>query len=387
MGKEEFKRHLYSEKSNIHTITDENLFSAIACKGFNSIFDQKTLIYTHKNIHNINGSYGQDHSATIQNFDGQKYRVHFVSDLDNRGVIVTDFENKRVITKVVLRDRAHDGTPSATPPLYLNEINGIPTSKAPQRSKEIGYTTWSYSNPGDVVPTNTRMVELSIVSSDPHKLLLDRLIKKNGLFVNAYKLAQFIDDPFSLIPRGIHLNEDSVNMWWRYWYQVVERGLRKKEIPQPGQTSQRGFEGFFANSTQIAENSARNAGYTHLSAVPTWTYVWHAFIEKGYLPIDRAQSAEVSGFMKRIASIILPDDETNCSALSPKNPIISWLSVAPFMLELNLEFTPHLGIDTERETKFLKLFTRLKNAVQCNNEVKTYPLSPGRNLWLAKQLC
>jgi len=164
-----------------------------------------------------------------------------------------------------------------------------------------------------------------------------------------------------------------------------------KDIPQPGQTLQRGFSGFFTHLTQSVEQLAKKGGYSHVTAVPTWTYVWHAFVERGYMPTDADQDNEVQDFFRRIGSVAFPKDIAQqdsqlLSSLPQKHPLISWMSVAPFALQLNPDYVPHLGLDEAREKRFQEIFHNLKNAVQSEEGLKTYPLSPGRNLWLSKKL-
>lgn len=380
MEKAKFVNKLRSEPLPIHSIDDKSLLSMIACNGFRNNFYLESLTKRQSRIVNNDGAIGLDQTSSIMSKDGAPYKVHFVTDRDNRGVILTDHTNQQVITKVILRDRHNDGTLEATPPKFLKMINGIPTDQIPPRSKEVGFTNWGYSNPGDKQARGQRGVELSIVSADPNQALLERLIKKNRLFVNPIELAHFIDDPFAYIPFE-NASAQSIDTWWKYWFQVVDRGIRGKSIPQPGQTSQRGFEGFFKNVVEEAKLAVKEAGYTHLTAVPTWTYVWHSFIENGFVPVDQAQAKETTEFLERIASIQLPGGEC-LSSLSPKHPLASWLSVAPFVLALNPDHTPHLNIDDVREERFQSTYNALKNAVQSGDTIKTYPLSPGRNLWL-----
>lgn len=380
MEKAKFINKLRSEPLPLHSIDDKSLLSMVACNGFRNNFYLESLTKPKKRIVDNDGAVGLDQTSSIMSKEGVPYRVHFITDRDNRGVILTDHTNQQVVTKVVLRDRHNDGTLEATPPKFLKMINDIPSSEVPARSREIGFTNWGYSNPGDKLSPRQRAVEISIVSADPNRTLLERLIKKNDLFVNPVELAHFIDDPFAYIPFE-NADIQSINTWWKYWFQVVDRGIRGKSIPQPGQTSERGFEGFFKNAMEEAKHAVKEAGYTHLTAVPTWTYVWHSFIENGFQPVDQAQEKETTEFLERIASIQFPSGE-RLSELSPKHPLASWLSVAPFVLALNPDHMPCLNIDEVREERFQSTYTALKNAVQSGDTVKTYPLAPGRNLWL-----
>ncbi len=384
MGKQEFSHRLKTEPASIHTASQQELLSTIACEGFKKSFDLGSFNLTQKKVVEVHEGLGEDQMGTILKRDGKKYRVHFIRDLDNYGVIVTDESNENVVTKVVLRERSHDGSFESGSPQYLKIIDGLSEEQIPERSRHIGFTNWSYAEKNDIQEPGVKSLELSVISSDPDRVLLDQLLKKNRLFVNPRELAKFIDDPFAYIPFN-EVSEKTINLWWKYWFQVADRGMRGKEIPQPGQTSQRGFDGFFSNTLQTTEVLAKKTGHTHLTAIPTWTYVWHAFIERGYKPTDMEQYQETIDFMERIGSVILSNDKP-VSTLSPKHPLASWLSVAPFVLQLNPDFVPTLGIDPVREKRFQELYTNLKNAVQSNGEVKTYPFSPGRSLWLSKKL-
>lgn len=384
MSRAEFLQQLKSEPASIHTATRQEIFSTITCNGFKSLFDIDSLTPAKTRIRSVNEGFGEDQMATIKKMDGTEYMAHFIRDLDNSGIIVTD-TSKNVVSKVVLRERAHDGTLESASPHYLRIFDGLTEEQIPPRSKHIGYTAWSYSGETDKLEQGEKALELSIVSSNPDTALLGRLLKKKGLFVKPRELAKFIDDPFAYIPMGEDINEKSVTTWWKYWFQVVDRGMRGKEIPQPGQTSQKGFDGFFPNVLNEAERIAKKTGHTHLTAIPTWSYVWHAFVERGYESTNKQQEREAVDFFMRIGTIILPDGSL-VSDHSPKHPIASWLAVAPFVLQLNPDFIPHLGIDATREKRFQTIYNQVKNAVQSNEGIKTYPFCPGRDLWLRKKL-
>lgn len=384
MGKAEYHQLDAELLPPIHAVNNEDLLASIACTGFKKYFNLQSLRPEGEKIVKNNGAYGIDQTATIAMNDGIMMRVHHITDGDNRGIYVTDGSNSQVVSKVVFRDRHNDGKFEATPPYYLRTINGIPEDKIPDRSRQIGFTSWSYSNRGDEQEEGINSLELSIVSADPTQALLGRLLKKNSLFVNPVHLAHFIDDPYAYIPFGC-VSPETINTWWKYWFQVVDRGMRGKAIPQPGQTSQRGFEGFFSNTLEMTAKIAKAHGYTHLTAVPTWTYVWHSFIQNGFKPVDPNQADETNIFFQRMSSIQLVSGD-KLSALSPKHPLASWMAVAPFVLELNPEYIPKLGIDEVREKRFHVILNELKNAVQSDDGIKTYPLAPGRNLWLSKEL-
>jgi len=372
--------------SALTQITDLQLMNTIASSGFTRNYDTYlTNTQLRKQVHH-NGARGFLQTANIhpREATGSLLHVDFIDDLDNRGILITDPKTGIVMTKVVLRDRAHDGTPEATSPYYLKYINGMAREQIPRRARHLAFTNWSYSNPGDVQPPNTHCAELSIVSSDPQILLLTRLQHKKSLFVDPHHLAQFIDDPFSLIPFD-NPTEHTITLWWKNWFQVVERGLRGKEIPQPGQTCQRGFDGFFDTALHTSEELLKAKGFSHITAVPTWTYVLESFIKRGFDFVDKNHKSETLDFLRRIYSISLQGGG-KLEDLKPQNPLISWLSVAPFVLQLNPDYLPTLGIDTQRQYSFQEIFYKLRDAVYVDGEIKTYPLSPGRNLWLSKKL-
>lgn len=381
----EFANQLKSEPASIHAATRQEILSTTACKGFETQFNINSVALTRKRIISVNGGFGEDQMATIKRNNGDAYRIHFIRDLDNSGIIVTDEPGKHIVSKVVLRERDHDGTFEACSPYYLKTLDGLTDEQVPSRSRHIGYSAWSYSGDIDKLKQGEKALELSIVSSDSDKALLGMLLKKKGLFVRPRELAKYIDDPFAYIPMGEDINEQSVTTWWKYWFQVVDRGMRGKDIPQPGQTSQRGFDGFFSNVLYASEKIAKKTGHTHLTAIPTWSYVWHAFVERGYEPTNKQQEKEAVDFFKRIGTIILPDGNP-VSHHSPKHPITSWLAIAPFVLQLNPNFVPCIGLDDIREKRFQTIYNQIKNAVQSDEGVKTYPFFPGRNLWLSKKL-
>lgn len=385
MEKIKYIHRLHSEQNPLHAISQEELLGALSCKGFVSKYDVSSVKHGKRNLVHQNGAWGLDQTATISDSQHtKKYKLHFVEDLDNSGIIVTDGQNTTTYSKIVLRDRSHDGSPEATPPHYLQVINGYSAKDIGERSKKLAFTTWSYSNPSDVIRTGQHAVELSIVSADPEQVLLDRLLKKNRLFVDPKQLSQFIDDPFSYIPFGFS-DPKEIDLWWKYWFQVVDRGLRGKEIPQPGQTAQRGFEGFFKHTISASEKLAKECGYTHLTAVPTWTYVFHAFLENGFVPTNKKQAEEAFNFLNSLGKTELLNGE-QLSTHHPKDPLFSWLAVAPYVIELNTNHMPNLGIDETREQRFQMLYMNLKKSLQQGDTVLTYPLAPGRNFWLEKKL-
>lgn len=385
MEKQRYVNRLRGEQNPLHDISHQSLLNAISCKGFASKYDLKSVRIGKTRLVNKNEAWGMDQLASIDDAQHSRhFTLHFVTDLDNRGIIVTDTRNSAVFSKIVLRDRTHDGTPSATPPHYLKVINDLKSKEIPERSRSLAFTTWGYSNHGDTLRPGQRAAELSIVSADPEQVLLDRLIKKNRLFVDPKQLAQFIDDPFSYIPFNFSHTKE-LDLWWKYWFQVVDRGLRGKEIPQPGQTAQKGFEGFFKHTITSSETIVKDCGYTHLTAVPTWTYVLHAFLENGFQPADKAQADEAFRFLEALGKTKLLNGE-QLDTRHPKDPLFSWLAVAPFMMELHPDHTPTLDIDETRSDRFNTLFRNLKNTLQSNGTVLTYPLAPGRNFWLEKQL-
>lgn len=383
------------EISPIQTITDEQILQAISCPGFLERFDIGTAFIppeygTQFNTHTQANELTK--TGSISDNEGKPFQMQFSRDLDSVGICVADPRSNLPVIRLVLRDRHLDGHPESTSPYYLNTIGGVKQANIPKRSFMLGGGNWYNAAVEDTVPEGMKAVEFSIISSDPKKLIIDRLNGKvDKLTVSPKSLAAFIDDPFALIPFS-DMTENNINLWWKHWYQVVQRGIREeKEIPYPGQTSQRGFSGFFDHVVSNVSVLLKNARYTHLSGSPTWYYVWHMNIAHGFQPQDREQHHEALRFFDHLHKIQFKTQEGKVVRLAETDlhkPLPSWFAVAPFMMALHPTYEPKLDINVQYLEKFLYMYRSMKEQLKGENEstIITYPLYPGRNLWHNKPL-
>ncbi|PIQ71570.1 hypothetical protein COZ40_02340 [Candidatus Roizmanbacteria bacterium CG_4_10_14_3_um_filter_39_13] len=387
MGKHvEIQSLLGKEASLLHNITDEQLLNTLNCPGFSTIFKPESLQF-------INNKYGPQqmiHTGAqsyirrghIIGQDGNDYSVSLIRDLDNAGVVITAPDNNQ-LAKVMFRDRHNDGTLESTPPKFLRSLGNY-SGPIPGRSLGIGSTPWCYTFKGDKQPSGRKSVEFSIVSSSPEAKLVDLLTKKQDrLSVDANELSIFIDDPFEYIPTAGNITPDNIDYWWTLWWHVVQRGIRGKEIPYPGQLSKVGFKGFFRHVLSNAKELLQPQGFTHLSGIPTWKYVWDMNLSHGFLPDDPEQHQEAVDFFERMRTIELPDGK-KLSDIDPRSSLHSWIAVAPFAMQLDPQYQPKLKIDHKYTNgDFDKLFKSMQETLVTEDkaEVHTYPFYPGRNLW------
>jgi hypothetical protein len=379
-------KFITKEFSPIHQITDLQMIKTLRCDGFNEFFKPRSMKFTDHYAEQYRPHTGGKafvRSGFIQGTDDKLYSINLIRDLDNIGVIVRGDNNQDVL-KVNFRDRRKDGELGATPPKLLREIGGYDKTQIPPRSKEIGATSWYYSSPGDKQIPGRKSVEFSIVSSNPTKSLAKALESKQAhLREDAKELTTFIDDPFAFIPFS-KPTEEGVKHWWYLWKQVVQRGLRGKRIPYPGQTAQSGFTGFFDHVVDQSKKLLTPLGFTHLSRVPTWNYVWNLNMDRGFKPDDLEQHEEALAFFKKLTNVKLPEDKI-LGDLNYKNPLFSWIAITPFIMQLNPAYTPVFNAPVAGfvEGNLQNLFESMKAQFVNpeNNEVSTYPLAPGRNLW------
>ncbi len=371
------------------------MVQAVSCPGFMQRFDTGTISVQPEYVHQFNTHTQASEvvrTGTILDREGKPYQVQLARDLASVGICVVDPESSLPIVKLALRDRNLDGHPESTSPYYLKAIGGVDRAHIPKRSFLLGESNWYNSAPGDIVPEGMKAVEFSIVSSDPKKLIIDRLNGKiDKLPVSPKSLAAFIDDPFALIP-FTEMTKGNINLWWKHWYQIVQRGIREgKEIPYPGQTSQRGFSGFFDHVLSHVGSYLKNEGYTHLSGSPTWYYVWHMNMSHGFVPQDRQQHQEALGFFDRLNGVQFKTQGGEIRALGEtdkRKPLLSWFAVAPFMIALHPSYEPELDIRPEYREQFSHMYQSMREQLKGkdNSTIITYPLYPGRNLWHNKPL-
>ncbi len=382
------------EASPLHRITDGQLLKAVSCTGFLERFRPETeqLEPEYRPIVNAHTEgYEMVREGHIQDRDGQEYGVRYARDLDNIGLTIHHADGTPIV-HLKLRDREFDGTLEATSPHYLQTIGGVAEENIPYRSRFLGGTNWYYSGERDVPPHKS--VEFSIVSSDPTKRLDSRLgMKGEALWVPAERLARFIDDPFAFIPFN-NPTPSALNEWYTMWWQVANRGLRGKSIPFPGQTSENGFRGFFKHTVAEVSQLIGDLGYTHLSGVPTWQYVWSLNLANGFFPDHSDHHEQALSFFTALDEMQLPhpgrkrrESDRRVGHLDQKDPLRSWLAVLPFAMNAQPDFVPHLAIAPELSQGFDTIYqTMHAHLGQPDGSVRSYPLNPANNLWHSKEV-
>lgn len=381
---------------HIRHMSDEELLRIVTCSSFRENYDVEN-ISLEQNYHRYLNPETKAWQKIKEGYctrksDSTEYKVFFSRDLDNLGVKFVDKENHCPILYLNFRDRKHDGSLNATSPFYLNAY-GDPNNPIPKRSNYIGGTNWYYSSKEyDTQFKGRKSVEFSIISSDPCSYLSEKLLtKKAKLLIDPLTLCHFIDDPFRFIPNNPGYKAMMDN-WYLMWWQVVNRGLRGKNIPLPGQTSETGFKGFFREIIQNCKEKLPKYGYTHMSGVPTWGYVWRLNILNGFLSDNNDLHMKAVNFFRALDSIKLPSNIAKknntefLGDLDDKDPLKSWYAVMPFILKLNPDYCPNLQIEKEYQQNFNEAFSKIRESISINNEVLTYPLEPGKNLWHSLKL-
>lgn len=378
--------------TRLQEIPVERLLAMASCQNFQEQINLNKLELTSDWINQYNHktqASWQICLGTIANFQGQLHQLQAWRDLDNLGLAIFGFENPdQIILRLNLRDRRCDGTDEATSPYYLQTVGGLTPTQIPPRSKQLGATNWYYSNPDyDKPPIGMLGAEFSITASDPRSCLEPLLLKKAGkLTVDPRQLYQFIDDPFAQIPYN-DVNEMSLNSWYQHWWQVVNRGLRGKSIPYPGQASQTGYKGFFQHVIKETGQTLRDLDYSHLCGVPTWRYVWGLNLYNGFLPENNGQHQQAVNFFNQQNEIELPSfshkylQKDKLGDLDNRHPLHSWFAILPFVLELDPEINPQVNLNREFATNFNETLECAKTVYCQNDNVITYPLRPGQNLW------
>lgn len=398
MGKEQLMDiEVHGQKfpfSAVTTIEDRRMFAAINCPGVQDIFGAEAIglpVAGHyEEVNPQTGGVEWVRNKQIKDKHGRHYKLKFAFDLDNRSVTIereTD-GGWLTIARLNVRDRAHDGTRESTPPNFLN------TPDVPERSKYVGGTLWRYSNPDvDRQLPGRSSVEMSRVSSDPAKIILDELISTEGI-EGARILARFINNPFAALPFD---DPSSVKLtqWYKLWWKVLNQGLLGERIAYPGQVAEQGFKGFSPYVLKSLSEILGEHNYTHISSVPTWLYVWRMNINgSGFSPDNAIQHKEALDFLERLGGVKLPVLEDSQSGkvvcvrdLFEKNPTISWLALAPFALQLDSSIQPQLNIEKKEQDLFGNVLSSIKqNLIDPNGVVATYPLAPDRNLWHSKEV-
>ena len=389
------KENVISQEKGIHSISERELLRIVSCSSFCEEFSPEIInlepLYR-RELNKNTKAWQQIKRGEVKRKDGEIFDLMFTKDLDNFGVKILNSRIDSPILYLNFRDRSHDGTPNASPPEYLTRFSNEQIN-IPDRSNYIGGTNWYYSSPEyDTQLPGRRCVEFSIVSSDPCSMLVEKLIpKEQKLLISPEKLCHFIDDPFSFIPEFSDYKA-MMNDWYLMWWQVVNRGLRGKTIPLPGQTSEKGFKGFFREITANSKEVLSRLGYTHLSGVPTWSYVWKLNMLNGFLPDNREMHEQSVEFFTELDSVEIPQFAKNTlkadvlGDLDDKNPLKSWYAVLPFILEVNPEFQPDFEINSDYKKNFDNTLIKVKETIIKSDKILTYPLRPGKNLWHSLKL-
>lgn len=391
------------ESAPLHALSDTDLLACIKCPGFQERFDEHSYHLTSKTF---TRGYNKSSEALclarrgeIKGKDGSDFIIFFVGDLDGVGIQIVAPETEEEIIKLHFRDRRYDGTRQATPQGYLKKFEKLSEGEIPARSKFLGATNWYHSSPDwDKPLEGRRAVEFSIVSSDNKMRIAPNLErKKDRLWVNPETYFHFIDDPYAFIPEDKE-DEKALNDWYAMWWQVCSRGLMKgKSIPLPGQTSQHGFNGFLPHVVNESSRALRPLGYTHLSGVPTWYYVWELFLRNNFLPDDELLHAQACDFFSNVIDQIkLPSvakkrpEQTILRHLDGTcPPLKSWFAVLPYAFLVNRDFQPSLpdGVnDGLQEALNETLRLARERIIDDQGRIQYYPLLPGKNLWHSRNL-
>jgi len=345
----------------------------------------------------------------VRNNRGERYDVVWERDLDSAGIkiIKSGVDFPTIYFKI--RDRRFDGTPLSTAPVFLESIGKVPLNECPDRCFFLGAGSWYYANPPvDTPVAGQKPVEFSIASGDENVSLKELLrAKASKLAVAPDALAEFIQDPYASIPAIITSGE--LNNWYNKWWQVVNRGLRGKSIPYPGQTTARGFKNFFRHAIDMSDLLLGPLGYTHLSGVPTWHYVWQLNLDQGFNPDDyythaaadlffvRLKYGKLPTFAKKILGVHFLGQVCQGKGTANRNPLISWFAIVPYIMRMESDFSPKLILnnhdqsptadDREHECNLLETLANIKEALALAPGIVTsYPLEPDRNLWHSRPI-
>ena len=370
-----------TEISKLDEIEDEQLLEAIYCEGFKKIFPDIKLTHGEylPQFNNKTGGFLLVKQQEIFDKEGKPYNLILKRDISSISIEITD-NNAGIILGLKLRDRSHDGKPEASAPNFLRR-NALTSDLPPPRSLLNGNGTWFHSGPKDRPQNGVNSIEISIISSNPNQLLENFFLKKaDRLNHSVTDLVNFIDDPFAQIPFD-NPNPENLNHWYSMWWQVVNRGLRDKTIPQPGQTARSGFHAYLDHVINSVKQLIKPLGFNEISAIPTWLYVMEMFKNRGF-SMNENDLNRLTEFLEKLNSLELPhstrrEQKISLKDLSDKHPLKSWFAILPFIIKLNLEFIPEIKDDLSIFTEIYKL---AKNAFQDGNYY--YPLTPDQNLWL-----
>lgn len=392
--KQKFPERGDFEATRLHQLSDEQMISLIACPGIIEKFNLESIKLPEAYKMAINPSTQASYEVkegTMHDKKGQGYNLYLQRDLDSVIIRVDNPQTQNIVLKVCLRDREFDGTMLATPPSFLKKLAGASPDSIPPRTEMLGNLRWYYSESSDRVDENRRAVEISVIASDPDFDLKTTLKTKakNQLFwvKDGEKFAEFIDNPFSSLPDGNPPDPQKLNEWYSMWWQVTHRVLAGKKTPLPGQTSQYSFLGFLEHAIATSEELLSHLGYSHLSAIPTWHYVWTKFQRLGFQPDQQDIHKVSSEFFDKLSNMQLPHPTRRNEKIIPndfvnKKELIAWLAVIPYAIQRNPNFIPKLDIPQDQAEQFAEVFEVIhRELVTETNNVETYPLAPRNNTW------
>jgi len=300
----------------------------------------------------------------VREFDLAAGRVHITTERDEDLERVT-IDSPTCRAKIALRDRSHDATPDATPPDYL----GLSGSPVTTESLRHGAVDWNYSSAEDEVPPGRMSVEISVGVADKTAMLRDD--------PRYAVIAGFVENPFSA------MGDTVPEVWWNNWAHMMGSALEGEAIPFPGQASARSVPGYFSCALAASDEMLKSAGYSHLSAIPTWQHVLEKFGQRGFEVDDSTKHQEYGEFVSAINEAPLRiGDVTTTLSENAENPqavaLRSWASVAPFAL---MQWGP------EAAGMHYELAKGLDGALRVGDDKYLhYPLEPGHNLWMSRQV-
>ncbi len=276
-------------------------------------------------------------------------------------------ETPKSKAKIALRDREYDATAHATPPGYAALTQSTPSPQSLSR----GAVDWNYSGQDDLVPPGRRSVEISVGAEDKMSSL-----RNDPRYA---VISGFVENPFAALDYMVP------EAWWNVWSSIVGKGLEGEAIPYPGQTSVRSVPGYFSRALNHSQELLVGAGYTHISAVPTWQHVLQKFAQRGFAIDCPSVQARYEQFADVISVAPLPVRDTHKtlsdSVGNQSSPAVaSWASMAPYAL---MQWGPNVGGKARDTVRALDV--ALQNG-ESESGYHHFPLLPGHNLWMSKEL-
>lgn len=289
---------------------------------------------------------------------------------------------RRPLLKLDLRDRTHDGTRHATPPSSW-WTTGEPADACPPGNHRLGLTGWGYSNPSDQLPPQTKAVELSFYSGNPNFGV--QKFWEDVRVPDSMSLTNFTVNPFDELPN--QPDPEKIDQWlgnFRYILNgLIEIDYRNGiHLPFPGQYATRSINGgVVKNFERSIEPLLKAAGFTHTSLVPTWPHIWRQhLLESDFRPHNAADADAVDALFQAIGEIDLQGVRVSSLPDRLKFKMESWVAQASVMARRLEEFG---FIPEEHFDRFGLADLVLRNS---DRSLVSWPLKPGYNIWLMKEL-